>query len=106
SVDPALRLVQPCPRYVETSDGVIGDEFTSTPDSRPLDFSPMRLGVAKATRESAKSPDEFEAPGVEPVFPEKDHAINYAQNRACFRFGEIRVLDSSGKLEQGAQATH
>ena len=33
----------------------------------------------------------FEAPGVEPVFPEKDQAINYAQNRASFRSGEIRI---------------
>jgi hypothetical protein len=32
----------------------------------------------------------FEAPGVEPVFPEKCQAINYAQNRASFRSGEIR----------------
>jgi hypothetical protein len=31
----------------------------------------------------------FEAPGVEPVFPIKDQAIDYAQNRACFRSGEI-----------------
>jgi hypothetical protein len=42
----------------------------------------------------------FEAPGVEPVFQKKDQAIGYAQNRACFRSGEIRVLDSSGKLER------
>jgi hypothetical protein len=42
----------------------------------------------------------FEAPGVEPVFPKKDQAIDYAQNRACFRSGEIRVLDSTGKLER------
>jgi hypothetical protein len=41
----------------------------------------------------------FEARGVEPVFPEKDHAIDYAQNRACFRSGEIRVLDSNGNVE-------
>jgi hypothetical protein len=41
----------------------------------------------------------FEAPGVEPVFPEKDQAINYAQNSASFRSGEIRILDSTGKLE-------
>jgi hypothetical protein len=40
----------------------------------------------------------FEAPGVEPVFPEKDQAINYAQGRASFRSGEIRVLDSTGKV--------
>ena len=42
----------------------------------------------------------FEAPGVEPVFPNKEQAIDYAQNRACFRSGEIRVLDSTGKLER------
>jgi len=42
----------------------------------------------------------FESPGVEPVFPNKEQAIDYAQNRACFRSGEIRVLDSTGKLER------
>ena len=42
----------------------------------------------------------FEAPGVEPVFREKDQAIGYAETRACFRSGEIRVLDSSGKIER------
>jgi hypothetical protein len=34
------------------------------------------------------------------VFPEKDHAIDYAQNRASFRSREIRILDSPGKLER------
>jgi len=42
----------------------------------------------------------FEAPGVEPVFPEKDHAINYATGRACFRSSEIRILDSSRNVER------
>jgi hypothetical protein len=42
----------------------------------------------------------FEAPGVEPVFLEKRQAIDYAETRACFRCGEIRVLDASGKLER------
>jgi hypothetical protein len=41
----------------------------------------------------------FEAPGVEPVFPEKRQAIDYAETRARFRTGEIRVLDSSGNVE-------
>jgi hypothetical protein len=36
----------------------------------------------------------FEAPGVEPVFPEKNQAINYAHNSDSFRSGEIRILDS------------
>jgi hypothetical protein len=30
----------------------------------------------------------FETPGVEPVFPKKDQALDYAQNRACFRSGQ------------------
>jgi hypothetical protein len=34
------------------------------------------------------------------VFPEKDQAINYPQNRANFRSGEIRILDSSDDLER------
>jgi hypothetical protein len=41
----------------------------------------------------------FEASGVEPVFQKKDQAIDYAQNRACFRSGQILVLDSTGKVE-------
>jgi hypothetical protein len=35
---------------------------------------------------------ERDAPGVGPVFPEKDQAINYAQNRASFHAGEHRIL--------------
>jgi uncharacterized protein DUF2188 len=42
----------------------------------------------------------FEAPGVEPVFRDKDEAISYAENRACFRSGEIRILDSGGHIER------
>ena len=42
----------------------------------------------------------FEAPGVEPVFPEKPQTINYAENRAGFRSGEIRILDSTGNIER------
>jgi len=41
----------------------------------------------------------FEVPGVEPVFPEKRQAINYAEGRASFRSGEIRIVDSTGNLE-------
>jgi len=58
----------------------------------------MRLGVAKAARESAKSPDEFEAPGVQPVFLSQEQAIDYATCRACFRSGEIRIVDSTGTV--------
>ena len=39
-------------------------------------------------------------PAVEPVFPEKDQAIDYAQQRACFRSGEIHILDSTGNFER------
>ncbi len=42
----------------------------------------------------------FEGPGVEPVFLTKDDAISYAQGRACFRSGEIRILGSSGNVER------
>ena len=42
----------------------------------------------------------FEAPGVEPVFSEKDEAISHAQERARFRSGEIRILDSNGNIER------
>jgi hypothetical protein len=44
--------------------------------------------------------ESFEAPGVEPVFPEKDQAINYAQNRASFRSGEIHVFDLTANVER------
>ncbi len=88
-------------RCVETSGDVIENNFISAPDSRLLDLSPIRLGTAKTARKSAKSRDEFEAPGVELVFPEKDQAVNYVQNRASFRSGEIRILDSSGNVSEG-----
>jgi len=42
----------------------------------------------------------FEAPGVEPVFQEKRQAIDYAETRACFRRGEIRVLDATGNIKR------
>jgi uncharacterized protein DUF2188 len=40
----------------------------------------------------------FEAPGVEPVFLNQEQAIDYAKGRACFRSGEIRILDSNGPV--------
>jgi hypothetical protein len=42
----------------------------------------------------------FEAPGVEPVFLDQEQAIDYAKSRACFRSGQIRVLNSSGAVER------
>jgi hypothetical protein len=42
----------------------------------------------------------FEAPGVQPVFLKKEQAIDYAQHRACFRSGEIRILDPNGAVER------
>jgi len=41
----------------------------------------------------------FESPGVEPVFPKKGQAIDYAQNRACFRSREVRIFESTGNVE-------
>jgi len=42
----------------------------------------------------------FEGPGVEPVFAQQSQAIVYAETRACFRSGEIRILDSTGSVER------
>jgi hypothetical protein len=42
----------------------------------------------------------YEAPCVQPVFLNQEQAISYAQGRACFRTGEIRILDSTGAVER------
>jgi len=42
----------------------------------------------------------FEASGVEPIFLEQKHAIDYATGCACFRSGEIRILDASGNVKR------
>ena len=39
----------------------------------------------------------YESPGVQPVFLKQEDAIDYATGRACFRSGEIQILDSTGK---------
>jgi methyl coenzyme M reductase alpha subunit len=38
--------------------------------------------------------------GVEPVFAKEDQVIDYAQNRACFRSGQVRIFDSTGNVER------
>ena len=48
----------------------------------------------------ARGRNVFEAPGVEPVSLDQEQAIDYAKSRACFRFGEIRILDSNGAVER------
>jgi hypothetical protein len=57
-VKPLSWLFRTGRKCVETSDDVTKDDFTSTPESRLWDLSPMRLGAAKTARELAKSPDE------------------------------------------------
>jgi hypothetical protein len=42
----------------------------------------------------------YEGSGVEPVFGTKEEAIGYAQVRACFRSGEIRIVDSGERIER------
>ena len=42
----------------------------------------------------------FEAPSVEPVFPEKRQTIDQAECRASFHSGEIRILDSTGRVKR------
>ena len=48
-----------------------------------------------------------EAPGVQPVFLSQEQAIGYATAtaRACFRSGEIRILDSTGAFDKGLLVT-
>jgi hypothetical protein len=46
-VKPLARLFRTGRKYVETSDDVTNNDFTSTLDSRIWDFSLMRLGTAK-----------------------------------------------------------
>ena len=40
----------------------------------------------------------YESPGVQPVFLNQGDAVDYATGRACFRSGEIRILDSNGAV--------
>jgi len=42
----------------------------------------------------------YDARRVEPLFLSKEQAIDYAIYRACFRSGEIRILDSTGMVER------
>jgi hypothetical protein len=42
----------------------------------------------------------YEAPGVQPLFLTKEQAIDYAQDRACFRSGRIRILNPKGIVER------
>lgn len=40
----------------------------------------------------------FEMCGIEPVFPKRDQAIDYANTRQGFSLGEIRLLDAAGEV--------
>ncbi len=42
----------------------------------------------------------YEYLGVQTVFLNQKQAITYAQGRACFRSGEIRVLAPSGNVQR------
>jgi hypothetical protein len=42
----------------------------------------------------------YEYVGVQSLFLSEEQAIDYAQGRACFRSGEIRILNSSGNVER------
>jgi len=44
----------------------------------------------------------YESPGVQPVFLNQEQAIGYAQDRACFRSGEIRIYASGIHLINAA----
>jgi hypothetical protein len=61
----------------------------------------MRLGVAKTARESAKSPDEFEAPGIEPVFQAK--AIGVLQSFTASQLPPLTAPIRRGSRESQAR---
>jgi hypothetical protein len=42
----------------------------------------------------------FEAPGVEPIFPDKEKAMLHATGLSGSRPGEIRVFDANGEMEK------
>jgi hypothetical protein len=42
----------------------------------------------------------FECEGVEPYFREREHALNYASERAKMRTGEIRVVNGAGQVAE------
>jgi hypothetical protein len=62
--------------------------------ARPFPLFYFSQGVGTATLHGSRSARR------RAWFPEKDDAIDYAQGRACFRSGEIRILDSSGSVER------
>ncbi len=63
----------------------------------PQNFSLFRNAYRRAreTRNRERLRVQACAPASEPVFLTKNQAINYAQNRASFRTGKIRILDPS-----------
>src|SRR5260370_40897858 len=71
---------------VKLSDDVIEGEFTSPPDSRLLDFSPIRLGSAKTAREWPKSPDESPL-----AVPKKRSVVHPPEQRNAFRRRDARL---------------
>jgi hypothetical protein len=48
----------------------------------------------------------FEAPGVQPFFSDKRHAVDYATQRMKSRVGEIHVVGRDGVTEQILRFNH
>jgi hypothetical protein len=42
----------------------------------------------------------YERAGVHPVFLNQGDAISYAEGRACFRCGEIRIVDPGSAVKR------
>jgi hypothetical protein len=83
--DPGREFPGPCSR----------EQVSSFPEKRKgfdvtiIEIRPFRNGWQVS-----------EAAGVQPVFLSQEQAIDYATCRACFRSGEIRILDSNGAIER------
>src|SRR5262245_38925737 len=72
-------------------------EVSITSPSRAMRLKPhaeRRIATSVEIRPFRNGWQVFEAPAVEPVFLNQEQAIDYARCRACFRAGEIRILDA------------
>jgi hypothetical protein len=58
------------------------------------------MSIIELRLQSAGRWKVFEAPGVEPVFPNRGGALSYAESRMRTQSGEIRILDRAGTVQE------
>jgi hypothetical protein len=57
----------------------------------------MRIIEIRPSKKFRNHWEAFESEGVQPAFPTKQHAIDYASNRFGGSRGEIHVYDDAGE---------